>query len=149
MFKENEGKKGNDLPEDTMRGIEKEPESYAPQAEKSNKSEKKEKKKLFSGIFAKKRPYQPPAASYRKLPPDSHAVETYDITAPYSKITVASLAELGGGKAYYIDEVEPAENEKEVLRTLIDILSKELEPPKDGVDPKSHVTVEARRLAKK
>lgn len=106
-------------------------------------------KKPFSGMFAKKRLPQTPTAFFNKLPLDAQTTEIYDIASPFSKVTIASLKELGGGKAYYIDEIEPAENEKEPLHILLEIISKELEPPKNGVDPKSHVEAEARRLAKK
>jgi archaeal flagellar protein FlaI len=106
-------------------------------------------KKLFSGLFAKTQLPQAPTAFFGKLPSDAQTTETYDIVSPFSKVIIASLKELGSGKAYYIDEVEPAENEKEPLRTLLEIISKELAPPKSGVDPKYHVEAEARRLAKK
>ena len=149
MSEENESKKEKEPPRDTVSRLKQKLGLNDRRSKKTDASEKKEKKKLFSGIFTKKRPFQQPTAYFRKLPPDAHTVEIYDIAAPYSKITVASMAELGGGKAYYIDEVEPAENEKEVSRTLLDILSRELKPPNDGVDPKSHITAEARRLAKK
>jgi len=102
-------------------------------------------KKPFSAMFAKKQLPQTPTALFNKLPLDAQTTETYDIVSPFSKVTIASLKELGGGKAYYIDEIEPAENEIEPLRTLLEIISKELEPPKNGVDPKSHVEAEARR----
>ena len=111
--------------------------------------EKTPQKKLFSGLFAKKQLPQTPTAFFNKLPLEAQTIETYDIVSPFSKVTIASLKELGGGKAYYIDEIEPAENEKEPLRILLEIISKEMEPPKKGIDSKSHVEAEARRLAKK
>lgn len=110
---------------------------------------KLEQKRSFRVVFAKKRPLQPPTVVFKKLPQDPQVIETYAIQSPYSKVTVASLLELGGGKAYYIEEVELTEEEKEILQKLLDIISKELEPPKTEMDPKTHVANEARRLAKK
>jgi flagellar protein FlaI len=112
-------------------------------------SEKNARKKLFSSLFAKKQLPQSPTALFNKLPLDAQTTETYDIAYPFSKVTIASMKELGGGKAYFINELEPTENEKEPLRVLLEIISKELEPPKNGIDPKSHIEAEARRLAKK
>ncbi len=59
------------------------------------------------------------------------------------------MPELGGGLAYYIDEVELSDIEKDMLNNLNEIISKELEPPKDGINPRTHVANEALRLAKK
>ena len=122
--------------------------SDAGQAKRSE-SGKTVHKNLFSGLFARKQLPQTPTALFGKLPLDALTTETYDVVSPFSKITIASLKELGSGKAYYINEVEPTEIEKEPLNALLEIISKELGPPKNGVDPKSHVESEARRLAKK
>jgi flagellar protein FlaI len=111
--------------------------------------EKPDQKKFFRDMFAKKRLPQPPTVIFKKLPEDPQVIETYAMQSPYSKVTIASLWELGGGKAYYIEEVELTEEEKEILQKLLDIISKELEPPKTEMDPKTHVANEARRLAKK
>ena len=110
---------------------------------------KPEQKRVLRGMFAKKRTVQPPTVLFKKLPEDPQVIETYEIQSPYSKVTVASLLELGGGKAYYIEEVKLTENEEETLQKLLDIISKELEPPKTETNPKVHVANEARRLAKK
>jgi archaeal flagellar protein FlaI len=90
-----------------------------------------------------------PVVFFKKLPPKAETIETYDVMAPNSRIVIASLPELGGGYAYYVDEVQLAEAEKIVQQKLMDILSKELEPPAPHVDPKTHVSNEAKRLAKK
>ena len=111
--------------------------------------ERPDRKKSFRDLFAKKRPPQPPTVIFKKLPQDTQTIETYAMKSPYSKVTITSLPELGGGKAYYIKEVELTEEEKEILQKLLDIISKELEPPKTEMDPKTHVANEARRLAKK
>lgn len=110
---------------------------------------KPRQKKSFKDVFAKKRPAQPPTVVFKKLPQDTQTTETYAIQPPYSKVTITSLPELGGGKAYYIEEVELTEKEKEIQQKLLDIISKELEPPKTEMDPKTHVANEARRLARK
>lgn len=89
------------------------------------------------------------AVKFTSLPRDGKIVETYDIQSPYSKIMITSLPELGGGKAYYVNEIELKESEKELFSKLNDIISKELEPPKNAVDPKAHVAQEAVRLARK
>ncbi len=111
--------------------------------------EKLERKKSLKNVLAKKLPPQPPMVIFKKLPEGTQITETYLMQSPYSKVAIASLPELGGGKAYYIEEVELTEKEKEILQKLLGIISKELEPPKAQVDPKTHVANEARRLAKK
>lgn len=68
---------------------------------------------------------------------------------PHSKVTIASLPELGGGYAYYIEEIALFEEEKAVYQNLLNILSKELNPLEVGTDAKTHVLNEARRLASK
>jgi len=116
----------------------------------TRRASKPERKRVSGGMFAKKRPLErAPTVLFKKLPQDPQVIETYEIQPPYSKVTVASLLELGGGKAYYIEEVELTEDEKETLQKLLDIISKELEPPKTATDPKTQVANEARRLAKK
>jgi flagellar protein FlaI len=106
-------------------------------------------KKSFRDRFAKKQPPQSPTVIFKKLPQHAHKTETYAIQPPYSKVNIASLPELGGGKAYYIEEVELTQKEKEILQKLLEIISKELEPPKAEMDPRVHVANEARRLAQK
>ena len=91
----------------------------------------------------------PPTVVFKNLPSSANIVETYDISPPHSRITIASLLELGGGNAYYIEEEKLSEIEQPYLQKLLDILSKEIAPPKTGVDAKVHVAGEARRLAKK
>lgn len=85
----------------------------------------------------------------KKLPEDAQITETYDVSPPNSEVTIASLSELGGGNAYYIKETPLSENEKEIHQKLIQILSKEIEPPKTGINAKLHVINEAHRVVKK
>lgn len=56
---------------------------------------------------------------------------------------------MGGGYAYFINEVALAEDEQAIHFKLVDILSKELKLPAKGVDTKVHVSEEAHRIAKK
>ncbi len=90
-----------------------------------------------------------PAVVFSRLPDAATIIETYDVSPPHSKITVASLSELGGGNAYFMDEVALSDSEKPYLVKLVDILSKEIAPPKAGISARIHVTNEAHRLAKK
>lgn len=111
-----------------------------------------EPKKLRLPKVKRTKPLQPviqPTAFFRKLPDTARVIEKYPIEQLFSKVTVASLLELGGGKAYYIEEIELSQGEKALLSVLNDILSKELEPPKNLINPRAHVTEEALRLAKK
>jgi flagellar protein FlaI len=83
------------------------------------------------------------------LPEGAQVVENYEIFPPHSRITIASLPELGGGSAYYVEETVLSETEEATHLKLVEILSKEIEPPEAGVDAKTHVASEARRLAEK
>ncbi|MEM1625647.1 MAG: type II/IV secretion system ATPase subunit [Candidatus Nezhaarchaeales archaeon] len=91
-----------------------------------------------------------PVAVFSKIPSNAEVVESYVVHEPFSKVTIASLPELGGELAYFIEEVELSPQEHEVFRKLVDILSVEVEPPeREGVDPYKHVEKEAIRLAEK
>ena len=105
--------------------------------------------KFLRDLFVKKLPSTGPTVIFKELAKDMEVTESYTIEPPYSKVTIVTAPELGGAKAYYIDEVELTPLEKEALHRLSDIISKEIEPPAEGMDPKTHVTNEARRLAKK
>ena len=90
-----------------------------------------------------------PTVLFAKLPGTAQIIETYEISPQQSKITIASLPELGGGNAYYIEELALSPAEKPFLQKLVDILSKEISPPETGVNARTHVVNEAHRLAKK
>ena len=110
------------------------------------------KKSKLGGFFSRRREAAapPPTAVFSRLPEDAEVIETYSIQPPYSKVTIASLPELGGGRAYFIWEAELSPEESMILQKLIDVLSVEIEPPEDEeIDPKDYVEREARRLAKK
>ena len=114
------------------------------------KEEMKNRENNHQWSSPKKQPQlETPAVTFSTLPTEAQKIETYDVMPPYSKIIIASLPELGGGAAYFIDEVPLEQNEKFVHSKLMDILSKELKPPTLGVDIKTHVSNEAHRLAKK
>jgi len=90
-----------------------------------------------------------PTVLFAELPGTAKIIETYEISPQQSKITIASLPELGGGNAYYIEELALSPAEKPFLQKLVDILSKEISPPETGVNARTHVVNEAQRLAKK
>jgi flagellar protein FlaI len=118
-------------------------------------AEKKENKRTEGKKFSLRKPSKTsPSVGlspviFKKIPDGARKIECFEIEPPYSRVTIASLPELGGGYAYYIEEVGLTEDEKEVHKKILDILSKELEPLTVGVDPKTHVSNEALRLAKK
>ena len=90
-----------------------------------------------------------PTVLFAELPGTAKIIETYEISPQQSKITIASLPELGGGNAYYIEELPLSPAEKPFLQKLVGILSKEISPPETGVNARTHVVNEAHRLAKK
>jgi len=91
----------------------------------------------------------PQEVVFKKLPRDAKSIETYKIHPPHSKVVIASLPELGGAKAYYIEEVELSDREQEIYKKSLDIINSEVEPPKEDADIKTHIIEEANRLAKK
>ncbi|MEM2678406.1 MAG: type II/IV secretion system ATPase subunit, partial [Thermofilaceae archaeon] len=77
-------------------------------------------------------------------------VEEYWVTEPYAKVNIVEIPELGGQKAYYVEEVQLTREERRAVDKLIDILSVELEPPASfDVDLKQHILDQARKLAEK
>jgi len=127
-------------------------------AGKSDKDEvvkaNKPSEEAGEGSAAKKRSKKiippPPVAVFSSLPEDAEIIESYLIHPPFSKVTIAALPELGGGKAYFIEEVELTPEERLILEKLIDIMSIEVEPPKEEkIDSGRYVENEASRLAKK
>lgn len=101
------------------------------------------------GLFAKKLQPETFTVIFKEAPSNGQTIETYTIHPSYSQVTIMSLPELGGGKAYFIDEVKLPEEDQQILRKLSGIISKELEPPKGDMDPVTHIGKEAERLAKK
>jgi flagellar protein FlaI len=115
---------------------------------KKEKNEAKKPKQKGSDKKKKTQPLQP-TVIFKKLPEDAQKIEVYSVIPQHAEVSIVSLPELGGGNAYYIGETPLSESEQEIHKKLVDILSKEIEPPKAGVDPKTHVVNEAHRLAKK
>jgi flagellar protein FlaI len=126
-------------------------ESSEASAESGTSASKKKKGavKIFERLFTEKKRLKPPSVVLKKLPENAELVETYPIQPPYSKVSIVSLPELGGAKAYFIEEVSLTEAEQETLQKLTDIISREVEPPEGAVDPRMHIQREAYRLAKK
>jgi len=124
-------------------------------ANKSNINTSVEKKKgglrfLFSFSIGKKIAPPPPVAVFSKLPENAEVLDSYAIHPPFSKVTIARLPELGGGKAYFVGEVELTLEEHLILDKLVDIMSVEVEPPEnENIDPNTYIRSEAERLAKK
>jgi flagellar protein FlaI len=110
---------------------------------------KKPRLTFLSRLFARKVEPQPPKVVFKKVPENAELVESYVIQPPFSKVVIVSLPELGGGKAYYIEEVELTDFESGMLQKLTDIISREIEPPEGELDPRIHLQREAYRLAKK
>jgi len=122
--------------------------------EKNKSKPKKEASKtsssgFLSGIFKKKVLPEVSSVIFKKPQPSAHAIETYNIQPPYSQVQIMSLPELGGGKAYFISEIELTPEEKLIHYKLSGMITKELEPPKPGTDAITHINTEAKRLAKK
>ncbi len=127
------------------------PELSAKSGEGERKASPEGLRKALSSLFkGKEVALPPPVAVFSKLPEDAEVIETYPIQPPFSSVTIASLPELGGGRAYFIEEVQLSPQEQQVFRKLMDMLSVEIEPPEEeGVDLNKYVEREAERLAKK
>jgi len=116
----------------------------------SKKTSTEGRRKLLSPFKGKEPTPPAPVALFSKLPEDAEVIESYPIQPPFSKVTIASLPELGGARAYFIEEVQLSPQEQLIFRKLMDIMSVEIEPPEEeGVDLNEYVEGEAERLAKK
>ncbi|MEM2848857.1 MAG: type II/IV secretion system ATPase subunit [Candidatus Bathyarchaeia archaeon] len=89
--------------------------------------------------------------TFKPILSEYSVVETYWIREPFSKVTIASIPELGGAYGYFVSEVELLEEERKATDRLIDILSAELKPPtiEEEVDLRKHVLSEAERMISK
>jgi len=148
MSRDNEENKGNDEPKRHLI-LRRRSRSEKEKVEQSKTKEPKRRNFLRERSTKKKAQPLQQAVVFKKLPEGARKIEAYPIFPPHSEVTIVSLPELGGGNAYYINETPLSENEREIHRKLLDILSKEIEPPKAGVDAKAHVANETRRLVKK
>ncbi|HEY9753689.1 MAG TPA: type II/IV secretion system ATPase subunit [Oculatellaceae cyanobacterium] len=113
------------------------------------KPEKQGNGGFLHNLFTK--PLQPEQQVVLLKEPSANAelIDSYDIKAPYSQVKIYALPELGGGKAYFINEIKLPEDEKQVLRKLTEIVCREMEPPKNGENPTSYLASEAKRLVNK
>ena len=100
-------------------------------------------------IFEKKPVQETEMVIFKEPSANAQEIETYEIQPSYSKVTIMSLPELGGGKSYFISEVKLTPEENLVHKKLSGIISKELDPPTAGKNPVVHIDAEAERLAKK
>jgi len=126
----------------------------APELKEIKPVEKEEERKkrgfkLFGRGGEKKEYVKPPPVILKEMPPDALTVEEYQIEPPFSKVTIASLPQLGGSMAYYINEVKLTGSEDAIFQKLLEIICREIEPPGPDVDVKTHIEREAYRLAKK
>ncbi len=89
--------------------------------------------------------------TFKPILPEYQIVETYWIREPFSKVTIASIPELGGAYSYFVSEVELLEEERKATDKLIEILSAELKPPtvEEEVDLRKHVLAEAENMISK
>lgn len=120
-----------------------------PKYEPEKVEEKKSGFRLFGRKSEKKEIERPPPVILKKIPESAEVLEEYFIEPPFSKVTIVSLPEMGGAKAYFIDEVELSPEEDQIYTKLMEIICREIEPPGFGVDVKTHIENEAMRLAKK
>ncbi len=100
-------------------------------------------------FFVRRPPPEAPGVLFKELPRDALVLESYSVDHPFSRVVVAALPELGGGKAYYVEEVALSDVERQILRELSEIVMREVEPPEDYVEPEVHFEREAGRLARK
>jgi hypothetical protein len=87
------------------------------QAPKTKKGPKEPAQKhSFLKLFDK--PVEPEAqvVLLKEPPATAELVDIYTIQVPYSQVSIYSLQELGGGKAYFINEVKLSDDEKALLK---------------------------------
>lgn len=84
-----------------------------------------------------------------KVKDDYKIVDEYGILEPYARVRVVKSRELGEGLHYYAEESELDEEEFEAFDKIKGILSRELEPPEEEVDPKEYVMQQTEKLAQK
>ncbi|MEM3520445.1 MAG: type II/IV secretion system ATPase subunit [Thermoproteota archaeon] len=110
--------------------------------EEEKREEKKEQKKKK---VVKINPFQ-----FSPLPSNAKIVETYEIEKPFARVVIAEVEERGRAIYYFVDEVKLDDKEEESYKKLVDILSKELLPPKEQTqDTKIYVLSEVDRIINK
>jgi flagellar protein FlaI len=121
----------------------------APQKPKKQKSSSGGFMQSFNNLFTKTLPPEQPVVLLKEPPANAELLDTYTIEAPYSQVNVLALPELGGGKSYFINETKLPDDEKALLRKITEIVSREMEPPKNGENPMTYLGSEAKRLVLK
>ncbi|MEM3369172.1 MAG: type II/IV secretion system ATPase subunit [Thermoproteota archaeon] len=110
--------------------------------EEEKREEKKEQKKKK---VVKINPFQ-----FSPLPSNAKIVETYEIEKPFARVVIAEVEERGRALYYFVDEAKLDDKEEESYKKLVDILSKELLPPKEQTqDAKIYVLSEVDRIINK
>jgi archaeal flagellar protein FlaI len=143
--------KKQEEPQKTSPGLKRKSDvAKKPTKEKPPNPQKEKNQKEQKPLFGKKpSPVQTPSAVFKTMPQGVTQVEAYFVQEPHSKVVVAALPELGAGITYFIVEPKLTPEEQASHRLMVEILSKELEPPNKEENPKTHVSNEARRVAKK
>jgi len=112
---------------------------------KEEKPEEKKKLKKGKEKEIKVEPFQ-----FSPLPSNANIVETYDIEKPFARVIIAEVKERGQALYYFVDEIKLNEKEEGAYKKLVDILSKELIPPKEQTqDAKKYVLSEVERIINK
>lgn len=109
------------------------------------KKKEGEKKKEEKKEVEKEEPF-----IYAPLPKEATIIESYEIEPPFSKVSIAMLKEKGYTLMYFVDEIKLTKEERASYGKLVEILSRELTPPKDqSIEAKTHILNEVERLTKK
>jgi len=105
---------------------------------------------LLKGKKKEKKP-ELPAVVVSPMPPEHDVVEEYWIKEPFAKVVIGQPPEKGVSPRYYVEEVTLTENETKAYTKILDILSKELDPPEIGKeeDVRKEIVGGARKLIKK
>lgn len=85
-----------------------------------------------------------------KLKRGSETVEEYYVHKPIARVKIVRSPSLGAGLHYFVEETELSEEEKDSYREIMNILSKEMEPPvDDDLTPADYVLEQAEIVADK
>jgi flagellar protein FlaI len=77
-------------------------------------------------------------------------VDKYFVHKPIASIKIVQSSSLGPGLYYFVDETPLNEDEKDSFHKIINIISKEMEPPKDdALTPSEYVLEQAEIIAEK
>ena len=76
-------------------------------------------------------------------------IDEYYVLEPHARVKIVRSRELGEGLHYYAEESVLSPEEFDAFNKVKGILSKELEPPEEEVDPKEYVMQQAEILTQK